>query len=73
MDHLLLTAKGGFAEIQKDPALAIAATLLIVVSVLWIIGARLITVQLKRNARRRARARGKKPKVADREIWKAPP
>lgn len=73
MEPLLFAAKGGFAEIQKDPALSVAAMLLMVVSVLWIIGARLITVQMKRNARRRARSQGQRPKVADREIWKAPP
>ena len=73
MDPLLFAAKGGFAEITKDPALSVAAMLLIVVSVLWIIVARLITMQMKRNARKRARAQGRRPKVAEREIWKAPP
>lgn len=73
MDYLFLAAKGGFAEITKDPALSVAAMLLMVVSVLWIVVARLITVQMKRNARRYARAQGKKAKVADREIWNAPP
>ncbi len=74
MESLLLVAKrGGFAEITKDPLLSVAAMLLIVVSVLWIVAARLITVQLRNSARRRARAQGKRPRVSDREIWKSGP
>jgi len=60
----------GLAEIAEEPVLSVAAVLLIVVSILWIVVSRLITREMKKTGRR-----GKQVRHAEneREIWIYPP
>jgi len=60
-------------EFARDPALTVAAVLLIVVSIAWIVVARMIWINLRRAAaraeqlrRRRTRRRRKSPSPARR-------
>lgn len=64
-------AQRGLAELSEDPLLFMAAALLIAVSVMWIVIARLITRNLRRAALRRAGRR--RPKRPTREMWDNPP
>ncbi len=59
----------GLAEIAEEPVLTMAAVLLVVVSILWMVVSRLITREMKKTARR------EEPRTAsnDREIWIYPP
>lgn len=64
-------AQGGFSDVSEDPILFMAAALLIGVSVMWIVVARLITRNLRRAAmRRRGRRRPKRP---TKDMWNYPP
>lgn len=74
--HPLLLAKAGsFAEFTRDPLLSMAAILLIVVSVAWIVFSRLIAGELKRAATKAQRRSGRPPPPPRRkaEVWKEPP
>ena len=67
---------GSLAELTEDPVLSVAALLLIVVSIAWIVVSRLITKEMRKQALRQIRARaGKKPPKPprDRDIWSYPP
>lgn len=63
-------AQEGITEISEDPVLFMAATLLIAVSIMWIVLARLISKNIRRAAMKRGRRRGKRP---TREMWDYPP
>ena len=66
-------AEEGFAELARDPVLSVAAVLLMVVSLAWVIVARLITVNMRRVAARRLRAQGRRPPVSPKKMWTEPP
>lgn len=72
-----LAAPGNFGELVRDPALTIACVLLIVASIAWIVGSRLIWRNLKRDAERRAAAErrraSRRPTAPPRDVWKQPP
>jgi hypothetical protein len=71
--HLLAKA-GSFAEFTKDPLLSMAAILLIVVSVAWIVVSRMISHELKKAAYRRGRRLGKRPPPRRKaDVWSDPP
>ena len=76
---LWLAARGDqpqFNEFFRDPVLTIACVLLVVVSIGWVVIARLIARDIKRAATRR---RGRRPAVeamrrpSDKDIWTMPP
>ena len=73
----LFAQQRSLAELTEEPILLVAAALLIVVSLGWIVMARVITREMRRQAMRRMRARapGKKPPKppADRDYWSSPP
>ena len=69
---LVFAARDGFAELARDPVLSVAAVLLMVVSLAWMVVARLITVNMRRAAVRRMRAQGRKPPVP-KNPWAEPP
>ena len=70
---LLSQADEGFAELARDPVLSVAAVLLMVVSLAWVIVARLITVNMRRIATRRLRAQGRRQPVPPKKVWTEPP
>jgi len=65
-------AQEGLAELSEDPLLFMAAVLLVTVSIMWIVVARLITKNLRRAALRRM-GRRRRPKRPTREMWDNPP
>lgn len=69
---VLSATEDGFAELARDPVLSVAAVLLMVVSLAWVVVARLITVNMRRAAQRRMRAQGRKP-PAPKNVWADPP
>ena len=75
VDPHLLAKAGSFAEFTKDPLLSMAATLLIVVSVAWIVVSRMISHELKKAAYRRGRRSGRRPPPPRRkaDVWSDPP
>lgn len=68
-----LAQEGSLGELAKDPVLTLAAVFLMVVSITYVVVARLITRNMKRAARKRIRRTGKKVPRAKREMWDAPP
>ncbi|MGI8773533.1 MAG: hypothetical protein ACR2KQ_00770 [Actinomycetota bacterium] len=70
---LELAQEGSFSELAEDPVLTLAAVFLMVVSVTYVVVARLITRNMKRAAMKKMRRRGKKVPRAKREMWDAPP
>ena len=70
-----MLAKVSFAEFTKDPILSVAALLLIVVSIGWIVVSRLISHELRRAAYRRARKGSRRPPPPRRrsDVWNDPP
>lgn len=70
---ILGAAEDGFAELARDPVLSVAAVLLMVVSLAWLVVARLITVNMRRAAYRKLRAQGRRQPVPPKDVWSAPP
>jgi hypothetical protein len=75
-DGLILLAKARhFGEFARDPVLAIACVLLVVVSIGWVVVTRLISrnlrrAMLRRQMAERRRVGGVRP---PRDIWSEPP
>jgi hypothetical protein len=73
---LVLAQQRSLAELTEDPVLLVAAMLLIAVSIAWIVMARVITREMKRQALRQMRARSpqkKPPKPPkDKDMWSYP-
>ena len=72
VDPLLAAKAGRFAEFTEDPILSVAAFLLIVVSVAWIVVARMISHNLRRAAALKARRTGRRT-APPRRMWNEPP
>ena len=70
---VFLAAIDPFDEFIEEPLLSVAAVLLIVVSIAWIVMARLITREMKKAAYRAMDAKGKRKARPARDIWSAPP
>jgi cell division protein FtsX len=68
-----LAQEGSFSELVEDPVLTLAAVFLMVVSVMYVVVARLVTRNMKKAAIRRMRRRGKKPPRPTKEMWNSPP
>ena len=73
IQSLFLAAVDPFDEFIQEPALSVAAILLIVVSIAWIVMARLITRQMKKAAYRAMDAKGRRKAKPARDIWSSPP
>jgi hypothetical protein len=73
VDSFLLAKAGTFAEFTKDPILSVAAFLLIVVSVAWIVVSRMISHNLRKAAARKARRTGRRGPTPPRRMWNEPP
>jgi hypothetical protein len=75
VDPLVLAKAGSFAEFTKDPILSVAALLLIVVSIGWIVVSRLISRELRKAAARKARRGARRPPPPKRrnDVWSEPP
>ncbi|MDQ4026349.1 MAG: hypothetical protein M3217_12815 [Actinomycetota bacterium] len=58
-------------ELAKDPLLTVAAVLLIVVAIGWIVVSRLVSRNLRKTAARAARRKGSVRPAKD--IWSEPP
>ena len=71
--HTFAAAGGSFAEFIEEPVLSVAAVLLIVVSIAWIVTARLITHAMKKAAYRAMNAQPRKQAKPARDIWASPP
>lgn len=69
----MIFAQAGLAELTEDPVLTVAAVLLIVVSIGWIVVSRMITREIRKQALRRRRQQGTKKPSKDRDIWSYPP
>jgi hypothetical protein len=70
---LFIAAVDPFAEFLQEPVLSVAAVLLIVVSVGWIIMSRLITRAMKKAAYRAMTNKERKRAKPARDIWNSPP
>ena len=70
---LFLAAVDPFAEFIEDPLLSVAAILLIVVSVAWIVMSRLITHEMKKAAYRALNQKSQRKAKPARDIWGSPP
>ncbi|MGH2753687.1 MAG: hypothetical protein ACRDLB_04575 [Actinomycetota bacterium] len=70
---VFLAAVDPFDEFIEEPLLSVAAVLLIVVSIAWIVMARLITREMKKAAYRSMDAKSKRKVKPARDIWSAPP
>ena len=70
---LELAQEGSFEELVKDPVLTLAAVFLMVVSLMYIVVARLVTKNMKKAAIKRMRRQGKKPPRRKRTMWTEPP
>lgn len=70
---LTLAQERSFSELAEDPVLTLAAVFLMVVSIMYMLVARIVTRNMKRAAVRRMRRQGKKPPRPKREMWDAPP
>jgi hypothetical protein len=72
-----LAQRRSLAELTEEPILVVAALLLIGVSIAWIVMARVITREMRRQALRRIRPRapGKKPPKPPKpkDYWSSPP
>ena len=73
IQSLFLAAVDPFDEFIQEPALSVAAILLIVVSIAWIVMARLITRQMKKAAYRAMDTKGRRKAKPARDIWSSPP
>jgi hypothetical protein len=73
--HLLSKGAGSLAQFTEDPLLSMAAILLIVVSVGWIVTSRLIRAELKKAAIRKQRKSRRPPPPPKRrsDVWREPP
>ena len=69
MTVLLTAPERSINEVLRDPALTTACVLLIVVSIGWVVVTRLIVRRMKRVAKRKGSARGKR----GRDVWSGPP
>jgi hypothetical protein len=70
---LFLGAVDPFAEFIEEPVLSVAAVLLIVVSVAWIVMSRLITHEMKKAAHRALKKDSTRKAKPSRDIWSSPP
>jgi hypothetical protein len=70
---LFLAAVDPFDEFVEDPLLSVAAVLLIVVSVAWIVMSRLITREMKKAAYRALGNKQRRRAKPARDIWNSPP
>ena len=61
-----ILAQASLAEFTQEPLLSVAAVLLIVVSIGWIVVARLISRELRRVGQRRG-------PVGEKDMWDVPP
>lgn len=69
----MIFAQVGLADLTEDPVLTVAAVLLIVVSIGWIVVSRMITREIRRQAARRRRSSPTKKPTKDRNMWSYPP
>lgn len=58
-------------ELAKDPLLAVAAVLLIVVSIGWIVVSRVVSRNLRKRAAQAQKKKG--PPRPPKDIWSGPP
>jgi hypothetical protein len=74
---IALAARPRFQEFVREPALTIACVLLVVVSIAWIVVARMISKNVRRSATLRSQAQRResapKPPRPPRDIWSEPP
>ncbi len=68
----VFAAPRGFTELSREPVLSVAAVLLMVVSLAWVLVARMITVNMRKAAYRRLRAQGRRT-PAGKDVWSNPP
>lgn len=68
----MIFAQVGLADLTEDPVLTVAAVLLIVVSIGWIVVSRMITREIRRQAARRRRSSPTKKPTKDRDMWSYP-
>jgi len=73
IQSLFLAAVDPFDEFIQEPVLSVAAILLIVVSVAWIVMARLITREMKKAAYRTMDSKSRRDAKPARDIWSSPP
>jgi hypothetical protein len=73
IQSLFLAAVDPFDEFIQEPALSVAAILLIVVSIAWIVMARLITREMKKAAYRTMGSKSRRNTKPARDIWSSPP
>ena len=71
-EGLRLAQERSLAELTEDPVLLVAAMLLIGVSMAWIVMARVITREMKRQALRQMRAPRKPKPPKDKDMWSYP-
>jgi hypothetical protein len=70
---LVIAQEGSIEEFAKEPVLSMAAVLLILVSILWIVVSRLITREMRKSAYRQLRRKGTKAPTTEQEMWNVPP
>lgn len=74
INALSFAQERSFSELAEDPVLTLAAVFLMVVSIMYVVVARVVTRNMKKAAVKQMRRRGKKPPPRPkREMWDYPP